>query len=365
MENITSPTLLLDANICKINIHAMANKAKEHDVAFKPHMKTHQSTTIGGWLCDAGVESITVSSVKMAQYFATHGWSDITIAFPCNIRQINALNELAANISLTILVNKVEVAEAVDKKLKSTVNAYVEIDTGSARSGLPSDDIRGVKSVVETIHKSTNITWSGLYSHPGHSYGCRSKQQIEAVHHSVMRQFKQLKQELSQNYEDFEVCIGDTPCCSIASAFDSVDAISPGNFVFYDLMQQQIGSCKYGDIAVAMACPIVDKYESHNQLIIHGGAIHFSKESMETSDNTHFGLVAKRDNDSWRPVEPYSYVTKLSQEHGVVSCSEKLFQNSNIGDMITILPVHSCLTANLMKQYSLINEEQTLVEMMK
>ncbi|MEL7834568.1 alanine racemase [Fodinibius sp. Rm-B-1B1-1] len=363
MKNITSPTLLLDENICKINIHAMANKAKEHDLDFKPHMKTHQSATIGHWLRDADIEATTVSSVKMAQYFARHGWNDITIAFPCNIRQIDDLNELAANISLTILVNKTDVAKALDKKLQSPVSAYIEIDSGSARSGLPSDDIREIRSVIEVINTSNNITWAGLYSHPGHSYACRSKQQIEAVHHAVIRQFKQLKDELSQSYHDFEVCIGDTPCCSIGDTFGPVDAISPGNFVFYDLMQQQIGSCKFGDIAVAMACPIVDKYESHNQLIIQGGAIHFSKEFMKTNDTTHFGLVAERNDNSWKPVEPYSYVTKLSQEHGVVSCSAKLFQNYDIGDMVTVLPVHSCLTANLMSGYQTIGGEQ--ISMMK
>lgn len=363
MQKITTPTLLLDEDICKINIHSMANKAKRHDLAFKPHMKTHQSTTIGHWLRDAGVEAITVSSVKMATYFASHGWDDITIAFPCNIRQINELNELAANISLTILVNKTEVAEALDKKLKHPVNAYIEIDSGSARSGLSSDDIREIKTVIAAINQSTNINWIGFYSHPGHSYGCRSKQQIEAVHHAVIRQFKQLKNKLSSTYDDFEVCIGDTPCCSAGDSFEPIDAMSPGNFVFYDVMQQQIGSCEYKDIAVAMACPIVDKYESHHQLIIHGGAVHFSKESMDTNANTHYGLVAERDDNSWKPVEPYSYITKLSQEHGVISCSEELFQSSQIGDMITVLPVHSCLTANLMNEYQTIGGEK--ISMMK
>ena len=363
MKDIISPTLLLNENICKINIHSMANNAKKHDLAFKPHMKTHQSTAIGHWLKDAGVEAITVSSVKMARYFADHGWANITIAFPCNIRDHEKLNELAADISLTILVNKTEVAEALDQKLQHSVNAYIEIDSGSARSGLPSDDIREITSVVGAINTSKNINWIGFYSHPGHSYGCRSKQQIKAVHHAVIRQFKQLKNKLSSTDYDFEVCIGDTPCCSVGESFEPVDAISPGNFVFYDLMQQQIGSCQYSDIAVAMACPVVDKYESHNQIIIHGGAIHFSKESIDIESKTHFGLVANASDNGWNPVKPYSYVTKLSQEHGVISCSEEVFQNYRIGDLITVLPVHSCLTANLMGQLQSIEGEN--IQLMK
>ena len=79
----TRPTLLIDKAKCKANIKRMALKARQNDIEFRPHLKTHQSLEIGDWFRQEGVTKITVSSVAMAKYFAQDGWKDITIAFPC------------------------------------------------------------------------------------------------------------------------------------------------------------------------------------------------------------------------------------------------------------------------------------------
>jgi len=84
LRDITRPTLLLDEERARRNVERMAVKAGRSGVLFRPHFKTHQSAQIGGWFRERGVSKITVSSVKMAEYFAGQGWDDITIAFPAN-----------------------------------------------------------------------------------------------------------------------------------------------------------------------------------------------------------------------------------------------------------------------------------------
>lgn len=365
MQKITTPTLLLDEDICKANIRRMAEKAQQHNLRLKPHMKTHQSAQVGEWIKDTGVSAITVSSIDMARYFAKKGWKDITIAFPCNVGRVRELNELAQKVSLTLLINTPEVANLLDNRLTSQVNTYIEIDTGSARSGLASDDIKAIKELITTIKKTKYINWVGFYTHAGHSYGCRSKQEISEVQNSIISQFNNLKKHIERHFGTFEICSGDTPCCSVEDNFGPIDAISPGNFVFYDLMQTQIGSCTAADIAVAMVCPVVDKYLKRNELIIHGGAVHFSKESMTESGITHYGAVARKVNNHWKPIDDTSHLRKLSQEHGVIRCSDTVFKSYNIGDSIIVLPIHSCLTANLATQYQLTNKKGTRVDMMK
>ncbi|WP_445666112.1 alanine racemase [Fodinibius sp. AD559] len=365
MQKITTPTLLLDKDICKANIRRMANKAQQHNLRFKPHMKTHQSAQVGEWIKEAGVSAITVSSVAMAQYFAENGWEDITIAFPCNVGQVQALNELAQNISLTLLINKPKTVKLLEEHLTSPINTYIEINTGSARTGFTSDSITAIQELITAIKKTKYISWLGFYSHPGHSYRCRSQQQILEIHESVISQFKYLKNNIEPDFETFEICSGDTPCCSAAESFGPIDAISPGNFVFYDLMQNQIGSCTPSNIAVAMECPVVDKYPERNELIIHGGAVHFSKESITEKELTHYGAVVKKVDEHWEPLDHTPHLTKLSQEHGIIYCSNHVFKNYNIGDTITILPVHSCLTANLMGEYQLTDRDRITINMIK
>ncbi len=354
MQNITTPTLLLNDQICQTNIKKMKEKASHNALAFKPHMKTHQSAEVGRWMSDMGVEAITVSSIQMAEYFADHGWDDITIAFPCNTRQATAIYDLAQKVSLTLLINKAYTAKQLDQQLTTSVNTYIEIDTGSERTGLAPEHISEIKSLIKAINDTEYINWVGFYSHAGHSYSCRNEQEIIDLHKSVKQKFQTLRERF-EAFEPFEICSGDTPCCSVAENFDGIDAISPGNFVFYDVMQTQIGSCSDDDIAVAMACPVVDKYSKRNELVVHGGAIHFSKETITQDGITHFGYVAKEMDNHWQIADDKSYLAKLSQEHGTIKCSDSLLSKYDIGDTIIILPIHSCLTANLMKQYQLTN----------
>jgi len=98
------PTLLLDKEKCLHNIQKMKEKADKNGVKFRPHFKTHQSAEVGEWFRDAGVEAITVSSVTMARYFASHGWKDISIAFPVNFAEVDEINELAKTIRLNLLI---------------------------------------------------------------------------------------------------------------------------------------------------------------------------------------------------------------------------------------------------------------------
>lgn len=353
--DISEPTLLLSADICKANIKRMAAKAQSHGLHFKPHIKTHQSAEIGHWLAGAGVEGVTVSSLRMAEYFQKHGWDDITIAFPCNVQKAGQIDDLAAKSSLTLLINNISTAQKLDAELSHSVQAYIEIDTGSGRTGLKTSEIPTIKKLISVLKSTANISWIGFYSHPGHSYSARSEQEIHEIHRSVTDQCTRLREELAPEFESFEICVGDTPCCSKAEQFESIDAISPGNFVFYDLMQQQIGSCKIRDIAVAMACPIVDRYPKRNELAIHGGAVHFSKEFLQEQDLSHYGKIASFDGKHWLVRDDNSCLKTLSQEHGIVRCSENLFNEYQIGGPISILPVHSCLTANLMESYMTTN----------
>lgn len=351
--NITEPTLLLNEDICKANIQRMTEKARYHDLVFKPHMKTHQAAEVGKWLKESGVESITVSSVQMAEYFASYGWDDITIAFPANIRQANNINSLAAGAQLTLLINNPFTAKELNNQLTNTVKVYIELDTGSGRTGLKVEQEEPIKELLEAINAAHNLKWIGFYSHPGHSYDSRSEEEIIAVHQSVLSQIEDLRNTFSSEYGSFDVCIGDTPCCSKGDNFDGIDAISPGNFVFYDLMQYQIGSCGIKDIATAMVCPVVDKYPGRNELAIHGGAVHFSKESIRDNGITLFGVPAVEEENHWQIADSESYLKALSQEHGIIKCSKDTFNNYQVGDLIPILPVHSCLTANLMSNYHL------------
>jgi D-serine deaminase-like pyridoxal phosphate-dependent protein len=124
-------------------------------------------------------------------------------------------------------------------------------------------------------------------------------------------------------------------------------------------MQRFLGSCKSEDIAVAAACPVIGCYPRRNEIVIYGGAVHLSKESLPLENGEDmFGLVALPGERAleWGPIIKNTYVSNVSQEHGIIKTNDEFCGQVNVGDILMILPVHSCLTANLMKEQWYIKE---------
>jgi len=355
---ITRPTFILNEKICQDNIRQMARKAKEHDLIFRPHFKTHQSAEIGDRFKEEVVTKITVSSVEMAEYFAESGWDDILIAFPVNILEIKKINRLSSKIKLSLLIESVESTKFLIKNLKHESGVYIKIDTGYKRTGIQSNNFKHVNSILETIKNSKILNFTGFLTHAGHTYNCKNKEEIIKIHYDSINQLKVLKDNFINDFPDAIISIGDTPTCSIADAFVGANEIRPGNFVFYDVMQYFLGSCKIKDIAVAMACPVVAKHAERNEIVIYGGAVHLSKDFLlDKNGNSFYGLVASlNEEDSFDHI-PDSFVNSISQEHGILHVAPNQFKKFEIGDLIYILPVHSCLTANLANSYLTINDE--------
>ena len=301
-----------------------------------------------------------MSSLKMAEYFAEAGWKDITVAFPVNILEIERIRRLAAAIQLNLLAESLDTINYLEKNLRSSVNLFLKIDIGYQRTGIHPDKQEKIQNLLNRIDTCNYLQFAGFIGHAGHSYKARSKQEIADIHTSSIEVLKELKKEYQGKFPGMIISIGDTPTCSVMDNFSGIDEIRPGNFVFYDLTQHTIGSCRLSDIAVAMACPIVAKHADRNELIVYGGGVHFSKEKLtrDTGDQTLSGIVVHLDETGWKFTDGReNYVSKLSQEHGTLKVDQQVFDHYKIGDLIGVLPVHSCMTANLMKSYRTLEGE--------
>jgi len=350
-DKIKRPTLLLDEHKCRENIRWMAEKARRSDVIFRPHFKSHQSVIIGGWFREEGVNAITVSSVGMASYFADAGWEDITIAFPVNLREMDEINRLAGKVTLNLLVNSSETLQILEKNIRNQAGIFIEIDTGYHRSGLTVADSATIERIADICRGSSNLHFQGFLSHFGETYRASGRKDIEKIYRYGEKQLKQIRDSFNSEGSGI-ISVGDTPSCSVLESFPGVDEIRPGNFVFYDVMQLEIGSCISDQIAICIAAPVVDIYPDRNEVIVHAGAIHLSKEGILSNGKMIFGLVVNITEEGWSAPIEGCFVSNLSQEHGIISLGPSLLQTLRPGSLIGILPVHACLTADAMKSYS-------------
>ncbi|WP_420387325.1 alanine racemase [Roseivirga sp.] len=357
---ITRPTLLLDLQKMEANLDRMLDKASRTGTELIPHFKTHQSKEVAELVRQKGVSRITVSSVKMAEYFASAGWKDITIAFPFNILEAEVINRLLAEgVKITILVSDADLLPMLDGVFHAEVQVLVEIDAGYGRSGIAASDRETLKSIVEAINKNEQLVFYGLYCHPGNTYHADSIEDIRLIWSSSIKKMNLLKNLIAPMVDQVIIRMGDTPGCTVVEDMRGVDEIGPGNFIFYDLVMNYLNVCDETDIAVAVACPVVAKYSSRNQVVIHGGAVHFSKDHLfDEHEQKFFGeLVIIAEND-WSRIIPDAKLVSLSQEHGILQLTEEVFEKVQIGDVLGFLPIHSCLTANLLKSYVTLSGER-------
>lgn len=67
------------------------------------------------------------------------------------------------------------------KNPESTIkpwDIYIKLDVGSKRAGLPLSSDRLTK-LIQRVNGSSAVTLKGFYCHAGHSYGCRTPQEVE------------------------------------------------------------------------------------------------------------------------------------------------------------------------------------------
>lgn len=340
---ITHPTLLLDTGKAQHNLSRMVQKAKDNRCQFRPHFKTHQSAVIGQWFRDYGLDRIAVSSVQMALYFAHHGWRDILVSFPFHPQQWSLLRDLCPVIRVGVVISNYQSALTLATLADQPVEVWFEIDLGQGRTGFVSPFEDTLTTALQAVQRNPNLTIRGMHVHAGQSYQCRGA----AALHELGAALQPSLQQIRSSWLDpmgWELSFGDTPLCSVLADLSFADELRPGNFIFYDLMQHQIGACRPEDIAVTLACPVVDEY------FLYGGAVHLSGDRLTVDGQWVFGALAKASPVGWVPQEPLyrQPLSALSQEHGWL---DKAGPAMTYGKVVPVLPVHSCLTTEAMPYY--------------
>ena len=330
----------------------MASKAQKAGVSFRPHFKTHQSLEIGKWFKEEGIKRITVSSLDMAEYFARY-WNDILIAVPLNIREMDEVNDLAGRVKLGILIDNPDALAYAAERIDNQISVWLKIDLGYRRAGIDAKDLNNITAMAMEINMHPKMIFAGLLTHTGDNYFATSEAQILFRTKQIIGKLNEIKKYLMQfGLDKFRLSIGDTPGVKVLDVFDGVDEIRPGNFVFYDLMQYRLGVAGENEIAVALACPVVGKYENRKQVLIYGGAVHFSKESLNVAEHIKiYGYLWEPDDLGLGKLNRDGVLTRLTQELGILQCKTELFESIKVGDVLYIAPVHSCLTADLYDYY--------------
>lgn len=359
LDQLQTPALLLDRPVLERNISAMTGRAKRHGVALRPHMKTAKSAKVASLATAGNKGGICVSTVAEADYFARHGFRDITYAFGIVPQKIDRLAKLRADgVDVRLLIDDVANVKAVAERAKAlgaSFDVQIEIDSGQNRGGLKPDDPK-LLEVGWALAGSGALRFLGVLTHGGHSYDCRGAADCRRVAEEERMAIVAAAERLSAaGLPCAEVSPGATPNAVHAARLDGVTEIRPGNYMFFDLHQTGIGSCTADEIAVSVLATVVGHNRAHNRIMIDAGGLALSKDTgaNEPLPGTGYGWVMDL---SGKTRIGDLRVGRVSQEHGQIESDSPLpFDRLPIGARVRVLPNHSCMTAAAYAHYNVLD----------
>ena len=360
IADLRTPAFLIDLPRLKANVQGMKERAQKNNVTLRPHVKTHKTAEIARMQITAEAPGITVSTLAEARFYQKSGFEDITYAFPIAANKLDEAAELTAKLkAFNILLDQPQTLSAVEaygREHGVSFKVFLKVDCGYHRAGVDPAKPAAVQ-LARQIAAFDHIEFKGILTHAGHSYHCRNVAEIVAVARQERNVMAQFADDLRENGITCEtVSVGSTPTAMHAPDWQGVTEIRPGNYVFFDKVQADIGSCSLQDVATTVLTTVVAHYPAHNQMLIDAGALALSRDSGadHLDNNIVFGAVVNH---------PHLKIFSISQEHGLITADAPIaFTDFPVGSLLQIIPNHSCLTAALFPRYHVVEEDQVVDE---
>jgi D-serine deaminase-like pyridoxal phosphate-dependent protein len=359
--DIPTPSLVLDRGRLLRNISRMAEAAERNGVALRPHLKTAKSIEIARLALEGQPGGIAVSTLKEAEYFAGHGIRDIQYAVsivPDKLDRVAAIQKLGARI--TLVTDSAEVARAVcatGAELGEIFEIQAELDCGEGRSGVFASGAE-VLEIARVVDQASHAVFAGVMTHAGHSYDCRTIAEIEDVAEAERAIAVLAAQRIRElGIPCPAVSVGSTPTALHATALDGVTEVRPGVYMFGDMFQAQINSCRLDDLAVSVITEVTSHHRDVDRLLVDAGALALSKDrsTQNAPNDVGFGLVADADG---RLFETQVKVARVYQEHGQIPLANGVsLEALPVGTRLRVYPNHVCMTAAMHDRYYVVDSE--------
>ena len=349
LTTVTTPSLVVERSRLQANAAAMKQRAELLGVTLRPHLKTVKSARIAEIAMTGG--GATVSTLREARYFASHGVDDLVLAVTITPDKLDRCAVLAEQgIALTLLTDDLEVASAIAAH-PSPLRALVEVDSGGARSGVSPEG-----SDLLAVAGALGERCGGVLTHAGHSYDAVGAEAIARVAEdermTVVRAAERLRNE---GFGCEVVSLGSTPTAVHARSAAGATEMRPGVYLFMDLFQAAIGCCTMDDIALSVLCTVISRRGDRALLDAGGLALSKDRSTAHSPRDSAYGVVCDLDGV---PI-PGVVVDDVHQEHGFIRHAPSQLR---VGQRVRVLVNHACMTAAAHDAYNVVDGDTVVVD---
>jgi D-serine deaminase-like pyridoxal phosphate-dependent protein len=355
---LETPCLLLDIDRLERNCERMVVRADTLGVKLRPHLKTAKSVEVASRAVD-GSRSITVSTLKEAEYFARQGYADIVCAtaiVPAKLAHAMRI-QAATGCDLILVTDALAVvheAARFAQDARANFSFLVEIDCGEHRSGLP-PTAAAVVAIARAVDGAPGLEFCGVLTHAGHSYGANSPGEVTKI--AAIERDAAVTAAASIREAGIAcdiVSVGSTPTALHAEHLQGVTEVRAGIYMVWDLAQLSRNMCREDEIAVSVLASVIGHNRPGRALILDAGALALSKDIGANKHLPGVGYGYVCDVQSLARLGTLA-VDVVHQEHGTVTIDdESWFERLPIGSLVRILPNHACLTCAGYEAYDVV-----------
>ncbi|MBL0386401.1 alanine racemase [Tumebacillus sp. ITR2] len=363
VDELETPMVLVHRAKLEQNVREMAEFAREHGVRLRPHLKTHKTWEIAELQLAAGAVGLTCAKLGEATVFLERGARDVLVAYPLVGPKIRRLFELMAQYPQAVLqtltaelahaqaLSEAAVAQGVQLKV------WLKVDSGLKRVGVEPGE--RAAQLFREMAQLPGLDVQGFLTHAGHAYGAQTPEQVRAIGeyeaHCLLETMALVQsqgeiQSQKQNASSLAVSVGSTPTVRISGAVSGVTEIRPGNYVFCDATQIRLGVVRPERVSLRVLSRVVSR-PAGDRIVIDAGAktLALDRGAHGSDALQGYGLIVGHE---------HAVIERLSEEHGVVRIPTD--SHIRVGDVLEIIPNHSCPVANLTDHLTVLNHDGSL-----
>jgi len=351
VTDLRTPAVLVDKARALRNIDRMQAAATARGLRLRPHAKTHKSPIVARWQIERGAVGICCAKIGEAEAFADAGIADIRIPYPINPANADRVIALAARTQLSFIVDHAGVAAAWSAALTAaglTLDVLVKVDVGFHRCGIAPDAATAVPFIT-AVAALPGLRLKGLLSHAGQAYHATSAGHLREMatdEAATLRALAAAARTAGVSIE--ELSAGATPIARFSLEQDGLTEYRPGNYAYFDRTQVGLGAASLDDCALTVLARVVSKPAADRVILDSGSKTLSSDGARGFSPASGYGVVLGHED---------LLVERLSEEHATVRATRGT-TTLEPGDLVRVLPNHSCVVSNLVDQAWLVEGDE-------
>ena len=361
LTQLRTPCVLVDRGRMERNLGRMQAAANGRGLRLRPHAKTHKSIELAKRQVAGGAVGICCAKLGEAEVFADAGVEDIRLPYPLNPVNAERVIDLLDRTRLSFIVDNMDVARAwsdVMRREEREVDVLVKVDVGFHRCGI--DPAReDAADFIARVGGLPGLRLRGILSHAGHAYGAMTEDALRSIAEDEARTMQDLAATVRARGVDVEeVSVGATPPVRFTLEQDGITEVRPGNYIYFDRTQVSLGAAAWDDCALTVLARVVSK-PADDRLILDSGSKTLTNDlARGFAPAPGYGTVLESTGGEQEP-DGRLVIERLSEEHAnlrVEAGSHPL----ESGDLVRIVPNHSCVVSNLVDSAWIMDGEQVV-----